>query len=193
MALRMAEREELLIRRSWTKAERRVVINGLLGRLLIAAEPAICFLIFAGLTVGLVFFPLPPDAKLTRWESAIVIAPIFGVVSVAFLIYAIAVLVAPVRALMRTFSPIFIVDGYLRLRSRDERSQADTNGYIAVLDYDRALVFEWPSLGDVPLRDSARPALVEFSRYGGVHRIDGKVTGVLPESIAPCGVGISRS
>jgi uncharacterized membrane protein len=193
MALRMAEREELLIRRSWTKVERRVVINGLLGRLFIAIEPAICFMIFAGLTVGLIFFPLAPDAQLTRWESTLVIAPIFGLAAAAFLIYAIALIVAPLRALMQTFSPIFIVDGYVRYRQPDERSEAASNGYIAVLDHERKTVLEWASLGAEPLPDFAKPALVEFSRYGGVHRVDGKPTGVLPETISPCGVEISPS
>ena len=34
--------------------------------------------------------------------------------------------------------------------------------------------------------------MVEFSRYGGIHKIDGRATGVLPAEIAPFGVGIAR-
>jgi len=36
------------------------------------------------------------------------------------------------------------------------------------------------------------PRLTEFSEYGGVHRIDGRSTGVLPDRIARFGVGIAR-
>ena len=76
---------DLLVRRSWTRSERRVVLNGLFGRLLIAIEPVICFVVFGALTAGLIFFPLPAGAKMTHWESAIVLAPIFGLATLAFL------------------------------------------------------------------------------------------------------------
>ena len=184
-----SERDTSLVRRMWTRAERRVVLNGLLGRLLIAIEPIICFGVFGGLTAALVFFPLP-GAKMTRWESAIVIAPIFGLAAVAFLIYAVAVLVGPLRALIQTFSPIYIVDGYLRYRRPDRATEGDSNGYVAVLNEERRAIAEWPTLGDVPLPDSLRPAMIEFSYFGGIHRIDGRSTGVIPESFATAGVGI---
>jgi hypothetical protein len=180
---------DLLVRRAWTRSERRVVLNGLFGRLLIAIEPVICFVVFGALTAGLIFFPLPAGAKMTHWESAIVLAPIFGLATCAFFIYAALLLVAPVRALIQTFSPIFIVDGYLRYRKPDRATEADSNGYVAVLSEERRILAEWPSLGDVPFPDSERPALVEFSFYGGIHRIDGRSTGVLPETLAPMGVG----
>jgi hypothetical protein len=35
------------------------------------------------------------------------------------------------------------------------------------------------------------PALCEFSEYGGLHKIDGKSTGVLPEEIPVMAVGIN--
>ncbi len=183
---------QLLVRRPWTHAERRVVLNGLLGRLLIAIEPIICFAVFGGLTASLIFFQLPSGSKMTRFESAIIIAPIFGLAALAFLTYAVAVLVAPLRALMQTFSPIYIVDGYVRYRKPDRQTQDDSNGYVAVLNEERRTVAEWPTLGTVPLPDSLRPALIEFSYYGGIHRIDGRSTGVMPESFAPAGVGIMR-
>lgn len=192
MAKRVRACNQSLVRRPWTRAERRVVLNGLLGRLLIAIEPIICFAVFGGLTAGLIFFQLPGGAKMTRWESAIVIAPIFGLAALAFLTYAVAVLVAPLRALVQTFSPIFIVDGYVRYRKPDRDTQADSNGYVAVLNEERRTVAEWPSVGAVPMPDSTRPALIEFSYYGGIHRIDGRSTGVMPESFAPAGVGIMR-
>ena len=179
-----------LVRRMWTRAERRVVLNGLLGRLLIAIEPIICFIVFGGLTTALIFFPLP-GAKMTRWESAIVIAPIFGLAAAAFFIYAVALLVGPLRALIQTFSPIYIVDGYLRYRRPDRATEGDSNGYVAVLNEERRAIAEWPTLGEVPLPDSLRPAMIEFSYFGGIHRIDGRSTGVIPESFAGAGIGVA--
>ena len=183
------ERELRLARRPWTKSERRVVLHGFFGRSLIAIEPAICFVVFGALTAGLCFFPLSPDARLTRWESAIIIAPIFGFAALCFLIYAVAVMVAPVRALYHTFSPIFVVDGYVRHRRPDRHSEFNSNGYLAVLNEERRTIAEWPSAGETALNDAVRPAWVEFSFYGGIHRIDGKSTGVIPDTYPRLGVG----
>jgi len=191
-ALRMVpgfEREPTLARRSWTRAERRIVLRGLFGRLLIAIEPIICTTVFGALTAGLIFFRLPASANLTHRESAFVIAPIFGTITLAFFVYAICVLVPPVRALIATFSPIYVVDGYLRYRRPDRKSEANANGYIAVLSEERRTICEWPTLGERPVADSVRPAMIEFSYYGGVHRIDGRSTGVVPESMPPVGIG----
>lgn len=182
-----------LVRRPWTSVERKVVLAGLFGRLLLAIEPLICFAVFGGLTAGLIFFHLPHGSKMTRWEAAIVIAPIFGLAALAFLTYTVALLVAPLRALVQTFSPIYIVDGYVRYRKPDRQTEADSNGYVAVLNEERRAVVEWPSLGAVPLPDSVRPAMIEFSYYGGIHRIDGRSTGALPESLTLAGIGIARS
>ncbi|GAC1400831.1 MAG: hypothetical protein NVSMB59_22730 [Vulcanimicrobiaceae bacterium] len=160
--------------------------------MLIAVEPVICAAVFGALTIALIFLPLPKSANLTRWESAIVIAPIFGLITVAFVAYATFVLYAPIRALLQTFSPIYIVDGYVRYRIPDRHTEGDSNGYVAVLDEDRRAVAEWPSIGETPVRDSLRPALVEFSYYGGIHRIDGRSTGVVPESLPTAGIGGNR-
>jgi len=186
------ERNLALVRRAWTKAERRVVLHGLFGRLLIAIEPVICGIVFGALTSALIFLPLPASAHLTRFESAVVIAPIFGLITFAFVAYATFVLLAPVRALVHTFSPIYIVDGYVRHRRPDRHTEGDSNGYVAVLNEDRRAVAEWPSLGAQAVRDTTRPALIEFSFYGGIHRIDGRSTGVLPESMPALGVGGNR-
>jgi hypothetical protein len=180
--------EKNLVRRAWTKSERRVVLNGLFGRVLIAIEPALCFLVFGALTAGLIFFPLP-GARLNQHDSAVVLAPIFGLAALAFLAYAVVVLIGPVRALRHTFLPIYIVDGYVRYRKPDRHTEADSNGYIAVLDDARRAVAEWPSLGSATLPESLRPAMIEFSFYGGIHRIDGRSTGALPESIPAMGIG----
>lgn len=137
----------------------------------------------------MIFFPLPASANLTHRESAFVIAPIFGTITLAFLAYAVIVLVPPLRALIATFSPIYIVDGYLRYRRPDRATEADSNGYVAVLGDERRTICEWPTVGMVPVADSLRPAMIEFSYYGGIHRIDGRSTGVVPESMPPVGVG----
>jgi hypothetical protein len=184
-----SERSAVLVRRAWTSAERRVVLRGLYGRMLIAIEPIICGTLFGALTAGLIFLPLPESAHLNHQDAAIVISPIFGLVAVAFCAYAVVVLVPPVRALIHSFSPIYIVDGYLRYRKPDRRTEGDSNGYVAVLDDARRLIAEWPSIGETPVPDNIRPAMIEFSYYGGIHRIDGRSTGVLPESMPAVGVG----
>jgi len=188
---RAREREMLLVRRAWTRNERRVVLSGLLGRSFIAIEPFICFLVFGALTAGLIFFPRPSGSPMTRYESAIIVAPIFGLAAAACLAWLIAVLYAPARALTQTFAPIYIVDGYVRYRRPDRETEADSNGYIAVLGADRYPVAEWRSLGRHPLADSVTPAHIEFSYYGGIHRLDGRSTGVVPETMTPGGVGLN--
>ncbi|MGH7728565.1 MAG: hypothetical protein ACREM2_07240 [Vulcanimicrobiaceae bacterium] len=184
------EDEFTLVRRAWTRAERRVVLHGLLGRFLITLEPLICFAVFAALTACLVFLRLPPSSHLSHKEAAIILAPIFGLAAAAFFAYAAFVLVAPIRALVQTFSPIYKIDGYMRYRPADEWTLANSNGYIAVLAHDQRIVAEWPSIGHDPLPDLTCPAHVEFSFYGGVHRIDGRSTGILPESVPLAGIGM---
>jgi hypothetical protein len=191
MARRVDLRDETLVRRPWTRSERSVVLGGVFGRLLIAIEPAICFLVFAALTLGLIFHPPTPanleGAKGHEHDLAIVIAPIFGFAALCFFAYFVAVLVRPIRALLHTFSPIFIVDGYVRYRRPDRNTDGCFNGYVAVLSDERRTVAEWPLVGDEAVVDSIRPALIEFSRYGGIHRIDGRSTGVIPESMPALG------
>jgi len=101
MPLSARECELRLVRRPWTKSERKLVLRSFFQRSFPAVEPAVCFVVFAALTAGLVFFPLSPDARLTRWESATVIAPIFAFAAVCFFGYTIGVMLAPVRALSR--------------------------------------------------------------------------------------------
>jgi hypothetical protein len=179
------ERESLLIRRAWTRAERSIVLHGFFGRLTIALEPALCTAVFLALTLGMVF---------NSNKEIIILAPIFGLGVVSFAIYTVAVMVAPVRALLQTLRPIYIVDGYVRYRGRDERSEEDSNGYIAVLTEEQRVACEWPTLGEIELPPNTRPALCEFSEFGGVHTIDGRPTGVLPAKIPSFGVGgLSRA
>jgi hypothetical protein len=174
------ERDALLIRRAWTRRERSVVLQGFFGRLTIAIEPAICGAVFVVLTLGMVF---------NKNRELIILAPIFGTGVLAFAAYAFAVMFAPARALLQTLGPIFIVDGYVRYRGRDTASDEESNGYLAVLTEDGRVACEWPTIGTVELPSHTHPALCEFSPFGGVHSIDGRTTGVLPDSLPSLGVG----
>jgi hypothetical protein len=182
------ERAQQLIRRPWTRAERRVVLYGFFGRLSIAVEPLLCGMVFAAITVGVFFAPRLSHGRVNA--DIVVIAPVFAFGVVACAAWALGVMFAPARALAHTLRPIYVVDGYIRFRRRDTRSAEDSNGYIAVLTEDLTIACEWPTLGEIELTDHERPALCEFSEYGGVHRIDGRGTGVLPGKIPALGVGI---
>jgi hypothetical protein len=129
--------------------------------------------------------PYHPDQ-----HNMVVLSPVFAIGVIACIFYALVLMWNPTRALRHTFRPIFIVDGYVRYRAPDAKSPVDSNGYVAVLTEDNVLACEWPTLGDIPLRAQTIPALTEFSEYGGVHSIDGRSTGVLPERIARLGVQI---
>ncbi len=182
------ERKEELIRRAWTRSERAVVLTGFFGRLSIAIEPVICGIAFAILTIGIFAAPhLSP-----KWvpKDIVVVAPVFGLGVLACIVWGSWVMASPARALFHTVRPIYIVDGYIRYRGRDARSTANCNGYIAVLTDDQVVACEWPTLGQTELPNVLKPALCEFSEYGGVHSIDGRPTGVLPSRIPTFGVGI---
>jgi hypothetical protein len=182
------ERTAELIRRPWTRAERRVVVTGFFGRLTIAIEPVLCGLAFAAITLGVFWAPRISHGRVL--PDIVVIAPIFGLGVVASAFWALGVMLAPARALVHTLRPIYVVDGYIRYRRRDDRSRDDTNGYVAVLTDDGRVACEWPTLGTVELPNDLRPALCEFTEYGGVHAIDGRPTGVLPGRIPALGVSI---
>jgi hypothetical protein len=169
-------------RRAWTRSERRVVIRGFVGRLSIAIEPLIVAVFFALLPVGM---------ALRHSEIALLLAPIFAGAALTFLVYAIALIVPSAHAVLESFAPIYTVDGYIRYRNPDKNPP---EYFVAVLDADRRVLGEWP-LHEWPSAIRGRelwPVLVEFSRYGGIHKIDGHPTGVLPAEIAPFGIGIAR-
>jgi hypothetical protein len=170
-----------LARRAWTKRERAVVWRGLTGRFSLAIEPLLGMLFMALLTWGIVYRAqhVPSDATLIK------IAWIFAVGAIAFGGYFIAVLVAPVAAYLQTFRPIYILDGYVRYREPDDRSQPGACGYAAVLFPDRSVAGEWEWLGKKRLPNTSIPALVEFSDYAGIHKIDGRPTGLLPDEEIP--------
>lgn len=182
------ESDPALVRRAWHSSERSIVLQGFIGRLVIAIEPILCGTMFLALTIGMLIVrtdPLRPDE-----HNMMILSPIFAVGVVACIFYALVLMWNPTRALRHTFRPIFIVDGYVRYRAPDAASPVDSNGYVAVLTYDSALACEWPTIGDIPLHAQTVPALTEFSEYGGVHKIDGRSTGVLPDRIARLGVQI---
>jgi hypothetical protein len=170
-----------LARRRWTEAERAIVWRGLTGRFALAVEPLLGMLFMALLTWGIVYraHHVPSDATLIK------IAWIFGLGAIAFGGYFVAVLVAPILAYIQTFRPIYILDGYVRYREPDARSRIDGCGYAAALFADRSLAHEWEWLGKKPLPNVTLPALVEFSIYAGIHKIDGKSTGLLPDEELP--------
>ncbi len=167
-------------RRPWTRAERRVVLRGFWGRLTIAIEPLIVAIFFALLPIGMM---------LRRQEATLLLAPIFGLASISFLIYAVVLIAPSARALFETFNPIYTVDGYIRYRFKD----GEPIYYVAALDAEHLILGEWP-LAQWPPSIKERelwPVVVEFSPYGGIHKIDGHPTGVLPTEIAPFGIGIA--
>lgn len=174
-------RWRMLARRRWTPAERKIVWRGLTGRFALAIEPLLGMLFMGLLTWGIVYRAqhVPSDATLIK------IAWIFAVGAIAFAGYFVAVLVAPVVAYLQTFKPIYILDGYVRYREPDSSSRVDGCGYAAALFADRTLACEWEWLGKKPLPNVTLPALVEFSIYAGIHKIDGKPTGLLPDEEMP--------
>jgi hypothetical protein len=148
--------------------------------LTIAVEP---------LAVSIFFALLPIGMFLRRQEAALMLAPIFGVAAVAFLIYAIVLIAPSARALYETFKPIYTVDGYIRYRISKE---GEVTYYVAALDEERMILGEWP-LSEWPRGiglQTTWPVVVEFSPYGGIHKIDGQPTGVLPTEIPPFGIGV---
>ena len=180
--------EHHIVRRDWTQSERRIVLHGLIGRLSIAIEPLFCAVIFAALTI--VPFLLPRHEAHAigapgRFTLGQVIAPIFGLATAAFFVYAIMVLIAPLRAFHQTFTPLFIIDGYIQYR----HDESEARYTIAVLDHERKVLNEWNLAHHVEIETGTFPAMIEYSHYGGVHRIDGKLTGTLPGTFMPFGIG----
>jgi hypothetical protein len=177
-----------LAQRRWTAAERQIVWRGLTGRFALAIEPLLGTLFMALLTWGIVYRArhVPSDATLVK------VAWIFALGALAFGGYFIAVLVAPIAAYFQTFRPIYIVDGYVRYREPDARSRIDACGYAAALLPDSTLACEWEWLGKRRLPNATIPAHLEFSRYAGIHKIDGKPTGLLPnDQLPPLAIGIA--
>lgn len=171
--------------RAWTREERRVVLRGFLGRLTIAIEPFL---------VGLFLAFLPIGMWLGHQETALLVAPIFGLVAIAFVAYSIALMIPSTRAVFESFTPIYIVDGYVRYRETRATETSPVEYHVAVLNADREPLGEW-QLSEWPKSIGTQDlwaALVEFSPYGGIHKIDGLSTGVLPSEIAPFGIGVAR-
>ncbi len=179
-------RTRMLAYRPWTEKERQVVMRGVWGRSAIAIEPFLGCVVFAFFTWGIIV-----RANAQPDHSLIVIAPLFALASVAFGIYMVAVMFAPLRALAQTYRPIFIVDGYVRYREPDEHCDDDAIGYVAALFEDKTVACEWEWPGTVRLENRTIPARIEFSVYGGIHKIDGINTGVLPEHLPTLAIGIA--
>ncbi|HKW45484.1 MAG TPA: hypothetical protein VJN22_07490 [Candidatus Eremiobacteraceae bacterium] len=189
-ALSSAERRRLLAFRSWRAAERRVVVRGVAGRAVTALEPAAigCLLLWVAIVLALRVTvdqgrPIHPDLP---------VAVIFAPVALGFFIYAGWLISEPLRALRQTYEPIFILDGYVRTRGRDDFSERGSCGYVAAITPDLRVAGEWPARGPEEYRHVQRPALLEFTEYGGLHAIDGRATGILPADFPAFGVGGNR-
>jgi hypothetical protein len=183
-----AQRRSQLAMRPWRDDERRIVRRGLLGRMAIAVEPALVSIAFAFFGYWLAMHGRS-DAAHDDWIFSIIFLP--G--AAAFAIYAVVLMIGPIKALRETYEPIFVVDGYVRTRGRDDFSLAGSSGYIAVLTDDRRVACEWPARGEPELPLRVEPALLEFSEFGGIHAIDGRETGVLPKDFPVLGVGANRA
>ncbi len=168
--------------------------RGFAGRVAIAIEPALIALCFAFLClwIGQHGARVVQTGGIKEIVDDRILAVVFLPGVVGFALYAVYLLVEPMRAMRETFGPIFIVDGYLQTRGRDDFSDRSSTGYIAVLLPDRQVACEWPTRGEADLTFALTPALVEFSEYGGVHTIDGRPTDVLPRHFRNIGVGASR-
>ncbi len=180
-------RTRQLAHRGWTDAERKVVWRGLSGRMAIAIEPLLGVLFMTFLTFGIIYRSQHVEAE----RDLIKIAWIFAIGAIAFLGYFIAVLIAPFIAYLQTFKPIYKVDGFVRYRAPDERSSEDGQGYVATLFEDRTVACEWEYFGRRTLDDATIPAMIEFSVFAGIHKIDGLNTGLLPDELPPLAIGIA--
>jgi hypothetical protein len=189
-ALTSADRRRLLAQRSWRTAERRVVIRGLAGRALTALEPAAIGGVLLWVAAVLALRVSIDDGQ--PIHAGLPIALIFAPVAVGFFFYAAWLVCEPLRALRETYEPVFIVDGFVRTRGRDDFSDRGSCGYIAALTADSRVACEWPARGPTEFAHSARAALLEFSEYGGLHTIDGRPTGILPADFPAFGVGGNR-
>jgi hypothetical protein len=189
MKLRQMMVRDHLARRPWTDRERFIVWRGLTGRFSIAIEPLLGMLFFGGLTYGIVW-----RARVAAPHDLWILSPIFALVAIAFAVYFVGVMVAPIVAYAQTYKPIYQLDGYVRYRGPDAGSDLGSSGYVAVLFEDRELCGEWECYGTKKLPDATLAAHVEFSEYGGIHKIDGKSTGVLPDTDLPLlAIGIARN
>ncbi|HLN47459.1 MAG TPA: hypothetical protein VK216_04265 [Magnetospirillaceae bacterium] len=186
-SLSPGQRRQSIAMRPWRAEERGVVWRGASGRFVVALEPAALALLFGLFTLAIAHMA---DAK--EHQGYIYFAWVFGFGAVCFVVYAIALLVYPIRALLQTREPIFIVDGYVRTRAPDERSLPGSSGYIAVVLEDGRTACEWAAVGERPLPDDEYPAFTEFSEFGGIHSVDGRGTGILPEDFPALGVGGAR-
>lgn len=178
---RLDPRTRMLAQRPWTARERHVVWRGLTGRMAIAIEPLLGLIFFSLFTWGVIWraHHVQSDATL------IVIAPIFALGAVAFFGYFIALLVAPIVAYRQTFRPIYVIDGYVRYRPPDEDTAPGECGYVAALFEDRSVACEWHAVGTKRYPSRTIPAMIEFSAFAGIHAIDGKSTGLLPDGDLP--------
>jgi hypothetical protein len=156
-------------------------MRGFWGRFFIAVEPLAIAIGFTALAAGLL---------LNHREGAIIIAPIFAGAAVLFFIYAVVLMLAVTQAVIETYGPIWVVDGYVDYRAVHAPNH-DVCYFVSVLDERRTVLGEWAldERPDALDRQEPWPALVEFTQRAGILRIDGRSTGVLPDDIPALGIG----
>jgi hypothetical protein len=181
------DRTHQLASRRWTDSERRVVWRGLTGRLAIAIEPFLGMTFMALLAWGIVY----RSQHVATEHDLYKIAWIFWIGALAFAGYFVAVLIAPFIAYLQTYKPIYKVDGFVRYRRPDGKSGEEGQGYVAALFEDRTVACEWEYFGKRTLEDATIPAMLEFSVYAGIHKIDGRNTGLLPDDLPLLAIGIA--
>ncbi len=184
---------EQIPRRSWTSDEQLIVARGFSGRVFIAIEPLICTIVFIVLTIAPFYLTSAADlaaqhAGRVQFTLAQVLAPIMAFGAVGFGIYTFALMVKPVRALWSTFAPIYIVDGYLEYKTASSK-RGHRHTSVTILLHDGSTVQSWHATTLLAVNDGVYPAMVEFSRYGGILKIDGRPIGPPLFAIAPFGIG----
>lgn len=182
-----------LIRRTWTPEERDLVRRGFAGRVLIAIEPLLATLVFAVLTIAPFFLPganreYAVEIVKPQFSLPQVLAPIMALGCVGFAGYTIALMYRPLRALLSTHEPIYIVDGYLRYESASLR-RGHRHTMVAVVTHEGRQIQAWHAPHVLDVVDGSYPALIEFSRYGGILRIDGRAVDPPLFVLAPFGIG----
>lgn len=165
-------------------------MRGFAGRAVTALEPAAIGGILLWVAVALAFRLSIDDGQPVHAELPI--ALIFMPVAFAFFVYAGWLVSEPLRALRQTYEPIFILDGFLRTRGRDDFSERGYCGYVAAMTADLRVAGEWPARGPVEYQPTLRAARLEFTEYGGLHAIDGRPTGILPADFPALGIGGNR-
>ena len=155
-------------------------------------EPGLCAVVLTVMTWNAFGIHSNETVLRSMWPArctlAQILAPIFGFAAVSFAAYTIGVMARPIRALLSTYAPIYIVDGYLRYTT-EHPTAGRRASRVEVLTHDRSSIAYWRTQHLLNQVDGIYPALIEFSRYGGILRIDGRAIDPPLRGLAPYGIG----